>query len=372
MHTKGVPCMLNIPKIVITGGPCSGKTTGLARVSQFIQNIGRHPVILPEVATDLINSGFDPLKPEFQEFVVRKLRFEEQLRAYAAQTEHFDAPPVFIYDRGYNDCLAYTSEKNFLGALKLNGLDPVVVRDQYTGVIFLDSAALGAEAYYTQENNLARRENADEARSLNERTKAAWLGTPHFTVIPNRPGGDFEGKMNECLQALARFLGVPIPLEYERKFKLEAFDISLLPKEAVPVTIIQTYLVGASGTVERVRARGHETNFLYFNTIKVRQHDGGSHELDHLIDKHDYDSLLLRRDINRLPVYKTRYCFLHGSHYCELDVFHGHLEGLVLLEIEVHDMNEAVTVPEYLGTYTEVTDDGRYSNYRLAHPEAVW
>jgi CYTH domain-containing protein/predicted ATPase len=361
-----------VDSIVITGGPCSGKTTALAAISQFCQNIGKHPVIIPEVATDLIVSGFDRTKPEFQELVVRKLRFEEMLRLEAAAAGHFPAPPVLIYDRGYNDCLAYVSEKTFLSALALNQLDFIQARDQYSGVIFLDSAAVGAEDFYTLKNNVARTENIAEARVLNERTKNAWAGTPHFQLIPNRLGVGFDEKITECLQALARFLGVPVPLEYERKFKLEGFDLSMLPSHAVPVTIIQTYLIGKSGTVERVRARGYGPSFLYFNTIKVRQDDGGSHELDHLIDKHEYDTYLLRHDVSRLPVHKTRYCFLYGEHYCELDIFHGHLDGLALLEVEVHNMEQAVSVPSYLGPYTDVTESGLYANYRLALPNAKW
>jgi CYTH domain-containing protein/predicted ATPase len=362
----------HIDKIVITGGPCAGKTKALAAITQFCQNIGRHPVIIPEVATDLITSGLNPADPLFQELVVRKIRFEEQLRIDAAQAGHFPAPPVLIYDRGYNDCLAYTDIATFEAALQTNGIDTVQARDTYTGVIFLDSAAEGAEPFYTLSNNTARSETLEQARALNLRTKHAWSGTPHFKVIPNRPGVGFDEKITECLQALARFLGVPIPLEYERKFKIESFDASLLPTHAVPITIIQTYLIGQTGTVERVRARGQGSSFLYFNTIKVRQPDGGAHELDGLIAQHDYHAFLLRRDVTRLPVQKTRYCFLHENHYCELDVFHGHLEGLVLLEIEVHDMSEAVSVPPHLGHYTEVTDDGRYANYHLALPESKW
>ena len=81
-----------------------------------------------------------------------------------------------------------------------------------------------------------------------------------------------------------------------------------------------------------------------------------------------FDDLLIRRDASRLPVYKTRKCFRHAEHYCELDIFQAHREGLVMLEVEVHEMTDHVELPRQLGEFEEVTGDPRYSNYALALP----
>lgn len=360
--------MLNIPKIVETGGPCAGKTSALAAIAQFCQNVGRHPVIITEAVTDLANAGFDKTRPEFQTYVLKKILFETALREEAYAAGHFPAEPVFIYDRGLCDGRAYVDEETFAAALKAVGLSLVQARDEYSGVIFLDSAAVGAEEFYTLENNTVRDEGLDAARILNERTKDAWMGTPHFRHIPNRPGVDFDGKITECLQALARILGVPIPLENERKFLVHNFRPDMLPGHAAPIDIIQTYLVGKEEQVERVRARGQHNHYLYFNTIKVGLPTGGSHELDNLVSRGMFDDLLIRRDTTRLPVHKTRKCFRHAEHYCELDFFHGHREGLIMLEVEVHEMTDHVELPRQLGEFEEVTGDPRYSNYALALP----
>lgn len=38
-------------EIVVTGGPCAGKTTGLSYVQQKLMDRGWRPFIVPEVAT---------------------------------------------------------------------------------------------------------------------------------------------------------------------------------------------------------------------------------------------------------------------------------------------------------------------------------
>ncbi len=357
--------MLHIPKIVITGGPCSGKTTALAAIVQFCQEHNFYPVVVPEVATDLITSGFDRTALSFQDFVTQKLLFEEHIREEAVRTGHIPENTVIIFDRGLCDSEAYVGRPAFLEILNRHELSLVEARDRYNGIICLDSAAVGAEAFYTTTNNVARNEGLEEARTLNERTKDAWMGSPHFRHIPNRPGVGFEGKITECLQVLARILGVPEPIENERKFLIDNFNPELLPKHTVPIDIVQTYLIGIDRGVERVRKRGQDGHFLYFHTIKIPHDGGGSVEVERLIDKSTYEELLLRKDPGRHAIAKTRHCFRHADHYCELDVFGGRL-GFAMLEVEVHEMTDQVELPLYLGKCHEVTGNKWFSNHELS------
>ena len=48
---------MKISKIVITGGPCAGKTTGLSYLEQELTKIGYKVVFLNESATELILNG---------------------------------------------------------------------------------------------------------------------------------------------------------------------------------------------------------------------------------------------------------------------------------------------------------------------------
>lgn len=46
-----------IYKLVLTGGPCSGKTTGQARLSTFFENLGWKVYRVPETASILFGGG---------------------------------------------------------------------------------------------------------------------------------------------------------------------------------------------------------------------------------------------------------------------------------------------------------------------------
>lgn len=61
---------------------------------------------------------------------------------------------------------------------------------------------------------------------------------------------------------------------------------------------------------------------------------------------------------------KTRHEVAHDGLVWEVDVFAGHLQGLVLAEVELPDAAHALRCPPWAGR--EVTDDPRYANAALA------
>ena len=46
--------------IVLTGGPCAGKTTTISCVKEDLESLGYHVLLLNECATELINGGIRP------------------------------------------------------------------------------------------------------------------------------------------------------------------------------------------------------------------------------------------------------------------------------------------------------------------------
>jgi hypothetical protein len=46
-----------VHRIVLTGGPCAGKTTALSHISERLQSLGVKVFIVPEAATILIGGG---------------------------------------------------------------------------------------------------------------------------------------------------------------------------------------------------------------------------------------------------------------------------------------------------------------------------
>jgi CYTH domain-containing protein/predicted ATPase len=356
----------DVPWIDIEGGPGAGKSTALAAICEWCQNHGYKPYIVPEAARNLISSGLNPATDAFQVYVLKEIIHAVSIRMHAIRT-HDIQKPVLIFDSGFARGQAYVSNSVFEQALASVGLNQVAARDIYDGVIFLDSAAVGAEAFYV--NDEERPETIEQARIINELTLNAWIGTPHLRQIRNRPDQSFDQKIIQAKKALARILGVPEPLERERKFLLHDFDPSHLPNHTTPIDIVQTYLVGKSqAETERVRARGQHEQWLHFHTMKRFIKSGESAENDRLIHNGMYTNLLHRRNMSKLPIIKTRRCLTHGDHYFEQDSLHGHREGENLLEVEVHDLDETVDIPKFFGPYTEVTADPSYSMYNMADP----
>ena len=52
---------MDITKIVITGGPCAGKTTGMGWIQNAFSSRGYRVLFVPETATKLITGGVAPL-----------------------------------------------------------------------------------------------------------------------------------------------------------------------------------------------------------------------------------------------------------------------------------------------------------------------
>lgn len=67
--------------------------------------------------------------------------------------------------------------EDWLRMLKELNLDEVAIRDnRYDCVLHLVTAAKGAEAFYSLENNKTRSEGLEFARQLDTITMNAWLG----------------------------------------------------------------------------------------------------------------------------------------------------------------------------------------------------
>ncbi len=68
---------------------------------------------------------------------------------------------------------------------------------------------------------------------------------------------------------------------------------------------------------------------------------------------------------------KTRYFVEHDGNLWEIDVFDGDNDGLVLAELELSDVDQSFTRPDWLGE--EVSGDARYVNAALAErPYKSW
>ena len=161
-----------IRKIVITGGPCAGKTTALSWIQNAFTKRGYRVLFVPETATELITGGVAPwtcgTNLDFQKCQVRLQVEKEAVFLRAAKT--MDADKVLIVcDRGVLDNRAYMSKKEWQEVLKDFGSNEIDLRDGYDAVFHMVTAAKGAVEAYTTANNAARYETVEQAAEMDDK-----------------------------------------------------------------------------------------------------------------------------------------------------------------------------------------------------------
>jgi CYTH domain-containing protein len=355
-------------KLVYTGGPCAGKTTGLAYTQEKLLNRGFHPLIVPEAPTLLmLGNAIPSVYPErtFQHAVVKTMSDLEDTFERIAQSRP-ELNPVLICDRGIQDAEPYMSDGLYEKILAELGLGtPTEVRDRrYDGVYHLCSAAVGAEEFYTTANNIVRRETVEEARKRDAATLSAWTGHPHLRVIDNST--DFAGKLRRLDQHLCRALGIPVPLEIENKYVCRPVCFSDISVPCKRIDIEQAYLFSAEGKGIRVRKRGQYGSYVYYRTEKTELRPGVRIETEDFITVQEYAWSLKFLEPGRRIIQKERWCFVWESQYFELDLIPRNHDVLYLLEIELTEENDEVKLPPFISVVKEVTSDPFYSNYNLA------
>lgn len=357
-----------ITKIVLTGGPSAGKTTGQSWIQNAFSKLGYTVLFVPETATELITGGVAPwscgTNLDFQRSLLRLQLEKERVFEEAAKT--MNAQKILIVcDRGSMDNRAYMSELDFARLLSELGTTEVQLRDSYDAVFHLVTAAKGAEKFYTTANNTARTESVQEAAALDDKLIAAWTGHPHLRVIDNST--NFEDKLKRLIAEIRSFLGEPEPMEIERKFLIEYPDIKWL--ESLPncrkVDIIQTYLLAKDGDELRVRQRGENGSYIYFKTLKRKVSEVSRIEVEERLSQGEYLKLLMEADPARRPIRKTRYCLTWDSQYFEIDVY-PFWKDQAIVELELSGENDEIRFPKKLKVIREVTEDESFKNSSLA------
>lgn len=359
---------MDITKIVITGGPCAGKTTAMSWIQSNFTKLGYTVLFVPETATELITGGVAPWtcgsNADYQKCQMKLQLEKEKIFEQGASTMPV-SKVLIVCDRGALDNKAYMSTLDFATVVSSLGCNEVELRDSYDAVFHMVTAAKGAEQFYTTANNAARTETVAQAAELDDKLIAAWTGHPHLRIIDNAAG--FEDKLKKLIAEIASFLGEPEPFEIERKFLIEYPDVDKLEKlpNCQRVEIIQTYLTAPEGEESRVRQRGADGNYIYVQTTKKKVTDVKRVEIERRLTKDEYLRLLMDADPNARPIRKTRYCLTHDNQYFEIDVY-PFWNHQAIVEIELNNEDDEIRFPGFLSVIREVTGDETYKNASLA------
>jgi PAS domain-containing protein len=265
------PTSSNITRIVLTGGPCAGKTTLLARIKEHFSQRGLHVYIVPEAATSVINTGFIPASFSGDHIFELQDAILEITLALYRQTERLIRqlgryPALVIYDRGTLDAKAYCTPAAWARILAGRNISEAELRDApYDGIIHLVTAADGARKHYSILNNPARLESWEEAMAIDLRLQAAWARHPRFHVVDNSTS--FEGKITRVLEIIQALL--PLTDSLSRSFKARNFPVALgdrrAPADTAPPTEVRLQAVLDAATHVSIIAGDPQGRITVFN-----------------------------------------------------------------------------------------------------------
>eukprot|EP01080_Neovahlkampfia_damariscottae_P006902 gene6902-11064_t len=320
-----------IYKFVLTGGPCAGKSTAMSDIANRLMNLGFQVLIVPEAATILHNgNGFYSLSmtPEqLVRFQASLMKIQMSLEdAYLKIAKSTDKPTILLCDRGLMDGSAYINKEEWEFLLDDYGWSTVSLRDKrYDAIFHLVTAAIGAEDFYTTDNNTARKETKEEAAALDLKLISAWVGHKHLKIFDNST--DFQGKVQRVSDAVCEHVGLPMPQKnVQRKFLL------LERPQQIPVKYEefeqkQTYLDLSKldesedlGGFAFVRRRGQNgVNSYTFSRRRVK--DDKSAIIERQISGKEYKQLLDLAEHGRVTIQKNVRCFIYKNQYFQIVEF---------------------------------------------------
>ena len=363
--------MAEIKKIVLTGGPCAGKTTALVKITEYFSGFGYKVFNVPEVPTIYSTAGWNYLTPNRDLYyqgeraiLETQLALENQFMRLA---EVCTKPVLIVCDRGTMDISAYISPEEWEEITQMAGTNTNALFERYDAVLHLVSAADGAEQYYTTATNATRYEQANEeglriARELDKKVIKAWTGHPHLRVINNHD--DFEKKLNRVLKEISKVVGLPQPVQEERIFRVRI--IGDIP-ECSESLITQTYLVAEPGCEVRLRRREwNGGKVVNVHRSKKRISDTEIIETERNVDNNLYEQMLQQADPYRATIKKKRQSFIWKGQFFEIDTFLSPINDLVMMETKGVAEQETVKVPPFIEILEDVTGNSKYLNYNIA------
>ena len=307
MNRKGK----RVTKIVLTGGPCAGKTTGLSWIQNTFEKMGYTLIFMQEPATELKSAGITPARCSsmmaYQLFQMKLQLEKEDVYTRAAldiadpDRQETEKKVLIVCDRGFFDNRAYMTAEEFDEALGILGVSADEKLRSYDAVFHLETTAKNAVLYYGTATNAIRDETPEQAAALDDRVIAAWESHPYYRIIENLNG--FEDKMRHLVAEIAAFLGEPAPQEIRRRFLVDYPDIDMLEAlaDCHREEIEQIYLHSAEDEEIRIRRSEREDGEMFYLTRKKTDGIRVRLEAEGRLSEREYRQFLANADPARKP-----------------------------------------------------------------------
>jgi len=199
-------------RIILTGGPCGGKSSALEYLRKHFEKKGYSVFTVPEVPTIMMVGGckypgVEKLEKllEFESALISaQMAMENAFSRIADSRSDEGSGSLVIMDRGILDVKAYVTPDVWNKILAENNWTDSGLLNRYDAVIHLVTTADGAEEFYTRSNNAARTETAEQARELDQKVRRCWEKATRFQVIDNSTA--FDQKIARTIESVEQFL----------------------------------------------------------------------------------------------------------------------------------------------------------------------
>lgn len=150
--------MNSIKKILITGGPCAGKTSSINEIKKYYEKKNYNVLIVPETPTALITGGITPKEIGNMNFIKLVINVQIKLQQYYQEKANQinENKVIIIFDGCPIDCLKFISREEFDNHIKEYDLSFEKIINEYDGIIHLESVANRFPEMYSTETNKAR------------------------------------------------------------------------------------------------------------------------------------------------------------------------------------------------------------------------
>lgn len=351
--------------IVVTGGPCGGKTTALDELTKLLRSYGYNVVIVPETATEMMNNGMLPYGDnglegkDFQELLL-DLQLAKEKVARESTKRNRAKKTAIIYDRGVLDNRAYLDDETFQSFLKDRGISESEILSSYDLVIHLVTAAIGKEEFYTKANNAVRMENVEEARLADKKTMETWKNHPNLRVVANDTL--FNEKIEKVKNYIREYIGEEKVVKKER-YLLNISDIdfnTFFKNYEVVKEDLESFVIYNQDGYNEMYSKSTIYNSSYYTcTTNILDMNGISKSICRPITKEEYELGEIKN--KSLKLNKIRYNFIDNNERFRLDLYNIDGNYYAILERDVAIITKT-ELPKFISNYIDITNNSDYDD----------
>ena len=197
----------NVKRVVITGGPCAGKTTAIESIRTYFEQKKSRVIFVNEVPTEIMKMGITLAKYgklPFQKAIIDLQRKKEQVIMDAACSVEDEQEVLIIYDRGILDHFIYLNDKEQKLIEEEMGIDRQQLYGNYDLIIHMLSVASEMPELY--ENSEYRLEAVSEAKEMDDKIGKIWR--QHNDYVQIGCERNFEDKIQNLISLISSNSGI--------------------------------------------------------------------------------------------------------------------------------------------------------------------